>query len=64
MGAEAVGHEGASQLGRVSGLMQTVVPGRRSTGCLSKCSRKVTWNELKMLPLTMSQRQYTLVCRV
>ena len=52
----SVKHKGGSQLGVALGSRQIVVPGSRSAGCSSKCSMKVTWKELKMLPSTVSQR--------
>jgi hypothetical protein len=54
-GGEGMGGE-AFQLGMASGSMHMVVPGRRLTSCSSRCLRKVTWKELKMLPSIVSQR--------
>jgi len=52
-----VEQEGASQLGLALGLMQIMVPGKRSVGCSSRCLRKVTWKELNMLLSIVSQSQ-------
>ena len=48
---------GESQLGGAPGLRRRVVPGRRSDGRVSRCLTKVTWKELKMCPVVLSQRQ-------
>jgi hypothetical protein len=55
VGGQVVACNGASQLGGAFGSMEIVVPGRRSTGCSSRCFRNVTWKELKMLPSVVSQ---------
>ena len=46
-----------SQLGGMSDASAIVVPGSRSDGVSSRCSRNETWNELKMRPEAGSQSQ-------
>jgi len=54
------GLEAVSQLGSESGTSLIVVPGSRSDGASSRCSRNKTWNKLNMHPEVGSQRRYAL----
>jgi len=54
----AVGVDAVSQLGGESGDRVSVMPGKRSVGSSSGCSRNDTWNESKMRPDSRSQSRY------
>jgi hypothetical protein len=45
----------------VSGLSVIVVPGSRSTGCRSRCSRKVMWKEFNMALVVVSTQAIGLI---
>ena len=49
--------DAASHDGDTEGASSIVVPGRREEGSELRCSMKVTWNELKIFPVVMSQRR-------
>ena len=51
---------GTSHVGGALGSKRMVVPGRRSASWSLRCSMKVTWKELKMAPVVLSQRWYAL----